>query len=98
MYEREERLKTLNRLAARRCRENEKSRIEQLKKTADKITEDNERLIREIETLQREIGDLTYVLKHHSCVRSKACGKQELSSLRLQYASKNVFIYITICR
>ena len=61
-------LKTKNRLAARRCRKNQRDRIERLQNTADAITEDNNRIEREIDALRQEVRDLTYVLNNHACV------------------------------
>ena len=69
--EREERLKTRNRLAARRCRGKQKNRLEQLQKEADQISEENKRIREKIKNYRKEIRVLTDILKHHDCVMGK---------------------------
>jgi len=59
-----------NRLAAQRCRQRRRDRIDKLEKICQKLELDGSHLQMEITELQKEMNDLQGILSNHKCILS----------------------------
>jgi len=57
-----------NRIAAQRCRQRRRDRIDKLEKICERLEGDGDKLQCEIGTLQKEMNDLQRILTNHKCM------------------------------